>query len=61
MGMQIWLCYNKVKGQPTIIWLNLVDLESLMHYTKIQLQSFLGSGEDLFSAFTIFEHGGYLY
>ena len=28
-----------------IIWTNLVELESLMLYNKIQLQSFLGSGE----------------
>ena len=29
-----------------IIWTNLVELESSMLYTKIQPQSFLGSGED---------------
>ena len=48
-GMQIWPCYQKVKGQFTvIIWTNLVDLESSMLYTKIQSQSFLGSGEEDF-------------
>ena len=32
-----------------------------MLYTKIQLQSFLGSGEeDFFSIFTIYRHGGHL-
>ena len=47
--MQIWSCCKKVKGQPTtIIWTNLVDLESLMLYTKIQPQSFLGFGEEDF-------------
>ena len=35
------------EGQPRIIiWTELVDLESSMLYTKIQPQSFLGSGED---------------
>ena len=39
----------KVKGQPTvIIWTNLLDFESSMLYTKIHLQSFLGSGEEGF-------------
>ena len=43
------LAVKKVKGQPTIIiWTNLVDLESLMPYTKIQPQSFLDSGEEDF-------------
>ena len=47
MGMQISLCRKKVKGQLTvIIWTILVDLESLMLYTKILPQSFLGSEED---------------
>ena len=37
MGMQIWPCRKRVKGQPkVIIWTNLVDLESLMLYTKNQ-------------------------
>ena len=55
-GMQIWPCHKKVKGQPTIIiWTNLVDLESLMLYTKFQPHSFLGSGEKLCAfAFTIY-------
>ena len=34
-----------------IIWINLVDLESPMLYTKIQPQSFLGSGEEDFQEF----------
>ena len=47
MGTQIWPCRKKVKGPVTvIIWTNLVDLESSMLYTKIQPQSFLGSGEE---------------
>ena len=47
MGMQIWPCRKKIKGQlVVIIWTNLVNLESLVLYTKIQPQSFLGSGED---------------
>ena len=47
MGMQTWPCRKKSKGQPTtLIWTNLVDTESLMLYTKIQSQSFLGSEED---------------
>ena len=49
MGTQIRPCHKKVKGQPMIIiWTNLVDLESSMLYTKIQPQSFLGSGEEDF-------------
>ena len=50
MGMQIWPCRKKkVKAQPrVIIWINLVDLESTMLYTKIQPQSLLGSGEEDF-------------
>ena len=48
-GVQIWPCHKKVKGQPTaIIWTNLVDLESLIPYTKIQPQSFLDSREEDF-------------
>ena len=47
MGVQIWPCPKKVKGQPTtIMWINLVDLESPMLYTKTQPQIFLISGED---------------
>ena len=34
-----------------IIRTNLVELESLMLYTKIQSQSFLGSGEECFQEF----------
>ena len=49
MGAQIWPCHKKVKSQPTtIFWTNLVYLEFPMLYTKIQPQSFLGSGEDDF-------------
>ena len=49
MGMQIWPCHKKVKGQPrVIIWKKMVDLESMMLYTKIQPQSFLGFGEEDF-------------
>ena len=47
LGMQIWPCCKKFKCQPlVIVWTNLVNLESSMLYTKIQPQSFLGSGED---------------
>ena len=43
---EIWQCHKKVKGHPRIIiWINLVESASLMLYTKIQPQSFLGSGE----------------
>ena len=50
--MQIWPCRKKVKDQPMIIiWTNLVELESSMLYTKIQPQSFLGSGEEVFQVF----------
>ena len=49
MWVQIWPCHKEVKGHPmTIIWTNLVYLESQMLYTKIQPQSFLGSGEEDF-------------
>ena len=42
------------RRQPTIIiWTNLVDLESPMLYTKIQPQSFLGSGKEDFKCFTM--------
>ena len=45
--MQIWPCCKKVNGQPRIIiWPNLAELETAMLYTKIQPQSFFGSGED---------------
>ena len=47
MGTHNGPCHEKVKGQlMAIIWTNLVDLESSMLYTKIQSQSFLGSGEE---------------
>ena len=45
MGTQIWQCPKKVKGHPKA---KFVDLESQMLYTKIQLQSSLGSGEEDF-------------
>ena len=49
MGAQIRPCCKKVKSQhKTITWTNLVDLKFQMLYTKIQLQSFLGSGEEDF-------------
>ena len=53
---------KKVKGQSMInIWTNLVELEFSMLYTKIQPQSFLGSGEEDFQAFfTICGHDGHL-
>ena len=51
--------WERQLGQPkTIIWTNLVDPESPMHYTKIQSLSFLGSGEDKW--FTIYRHGSHL-
>ena len=44
-----------------IIITNLVDLESPMPYTKIQPQSFLGSGEEYFQEFfTICGRGSHL-
>ena len=43
---------HAVKSQPrVIVWTNLVDLETRMLYTKIQAQSFLGSGEKDFEVF----------
>ena len=52
MGAQIWPCRIKVKSQPmVIIWTNFVELESPMIYTKIQPQSFLGSGDEDFKVF----------
>ena len=54
----IWPFHKKVKGHPSlIIWTNLADLESPMLYSKIQPQSFLSSGE---SVFTIYGHGSQL-
>ena len=50
--LQIWPCCKKVKGQlMAIIWTNLVVFESLMLYTEIQPQSFLGSREEDFLQF----------
>ena len=46
--MQIWPCHNKIKGQSRII---LVDFKSPMMFTKIQPQSFHGSGEVGFKCF----------
>ena len=38
-----------VKGQPTnIVWINMVELETAMLYTKIRSQLFLGSEEEGF-------------
>ena len=49
MRAQIRPCHKQVKSQPmTIIWTNLINLESPMLYTKIQPQSILGSGEEDF-------------
>ena len=48
-GDAIWTCPQTVKGPLTvIIWINLVELDSSMLYTKNQPQSFLGSGEEDF-------------
>ena len=47
--MQISPYCKKVKCQPRIIiWIYLADFESQMMYTRIQPQSFLGSGEEDF-------------
>ena len=46
---QIWPYHKKVKGHPNLIVLtDLVDLESLMLYTKIQPQRFLSTREEDF-------------
>ena len=46
---------------PFYVYSSLVDLESLMLYTKIQAHSFLGSREEEFlSVFTIYGHGNHL-
>ena len=46
---KICLCSKKVKGHPSIIvWMNMVDLVSLMLQSKIQPQSFLGSRKEDF-------------
>ena len=43
---------KKIKGQPTtIIWIKLKDRVYPILYTKIQHESFLGSGEEDFYAF----------
>ena len=61
MGTHILPCHEKVIGQPAIITgTNLVDLQSPMVYTKIQSQSFLGSGGADFKGFTIYGYGGHL-
>ena len=42
LGVKIWPCCKRIKGQPTIIiWTNLVDQESPMLYTKDLAQSLL--------------------
>ena len=47
LGVKIWPCCKRIKGQPTIIiWTNLVDQESPMLYTKDLAQSFLDFGEE---------------
>ena len=52
---EICMCLKQVKGHHRIIiWTNLVDLPSLMLYTKIQPQCFLGSGEEDFKYFFCF-------
>ena len=52
MGTQISPCRKKVKDPLTvIIWINLVELESSMLYTKNEPQSFLGSGGEDFEVF----------
>ena len=49
IGTQIWPYHKTVKGHPSLIILtNLVDLESLMLYSKIQPQSILSTGEEDF-------------
>ena len=56
-GTQIWPCHKKVKGHISLIILtNLVDLESLMLYTKIQPQSFLSTGEEDFYKYVQSSH-----
>ena len=47
---QIWSCREKINSQQTTtIWTDLVELESLMLYTKIQPQNFLGSAKMILS------------
>ena len=51
-GVTNMTCHKKIKGQPTtIIWINLVDLESLMLYTNIQPQALV-----LEKIFKCFDH-----
>ena len=50
-GTQVWPYHKKVKGHPSFIILTkLVDLESLILYTKIQpqTQSVFNTGEEDF-------------
>ena len=52
IGKQTWPCHKKVKCQCTTISLAaLVDPPSPMIYAKIQPQSILGSGEEVFKGF----------
>ena len=52
LGRKLDLAVTKVKCQPrVIIWTNLVDLESIMLYTKIQPWSFFGFWEEDFKCF----------
>ena len=60
-GTQISPYHKTVKGHPSLIILtNSVHLESPMVYTKIQPQSFLSTGEEFLSVFTINGQGSHL-
>ena len=51
-GHKFDLAVKNVKGQPIIIIeTNVVDIASLMLYTKIQPKRILGSGEEDFKCF----------
>ena len=62
IGNLCWPCRKKGQGHPkVIIYIHIVDLESLVLHAKFQDPRPLGSGEeDFYKVFTIYGHGGNL-
>ena len=64
MGNLCWPCHKIGQGHPKVmIYINFVELPSLMLHAKFQNHKPSGSGEEDFKSFfffAIYSHGGHL-
>ena len=61
MGILRWPCHKIGQSHPKVmIYINFVELFSLMFHAKFQNHRLSGSGEENFKEFSIYSHGGHL-